>query len=280
MAQEEEVLTESKILEDFGLSKNEIRTYLTILSIDLCEAKDICEKTHIPSSKIYNILENLARYGLIEIQESRPKKYKPVGLDLALENLRKLKRKEYETFKAKIPKLETFLQRRLTNYDTDSLFWNVTVNESEIFNKHVSRFRFVEFVSMICIDFNMLDKMTGNSKMAQEISLNFKKKKIDTKLIIGYDTDKQKVKILQWIHRRPRKLDAKNQIRLLKEKVSVPFGLFDLNKVILLMRHPIKPNEFLLSIYMVNKSLYEDLIPYFDDIWNRAEAVYLEEEAN
>ena len=109
--------------------------------------------------------------------------------------------------------------------------------------------------------------------MAQEISLNFKKKKITTKLILGYDLPKQKAGILKWINQRPRKLDSKNQVRLIQEKITVPFCLFDLNKVILLMRHPIKPNEFLLSIYMINKSLYEDLIPYFDNIWQRGEPV-------
>ncbi|NVM53809.1 MAG: hypothetical protein HWN66_08920 [Candidatus Helarchaeota archaeon] len=270
---DDQAQTEYEILRQFGLSKNEIYTYLTVLAMELCEAKEICSRTTIPSSKIYNILDRLGILGLIEIQQSRPKKYKAVTLELALESLRQLKRKEYQDFKDKLPRLKNFLQRRFKTYETDSVFWNVTISETEIFNKHISRFRFVEFISMICIDYNMLEKMTQNSKMAQEISLNFKKKRITTKLIIGYETDKQKAKILNWIQQRPRKIDTKNQIRILKDKISVPFGLFDLNKVILLMRHPIKPNEFLLSIYMVNKSLYEDLIPYFENIWNRAEII-------
>ncbi|MHA1277409.1 MAG: TrmB family transcriptional regulator [Candidatus Helarchaeota archaeon] len=265
--------TEYEILKDFGLSKSEIYTYLTVLSMDLCEAKDICRKIHIPSSKIYGILERLEDLGLVEIQQSRPKKYKPVTLDSALENLKLFKRREYQEFKQKIPRLKTLLQGRVKNFAETSLFWNVTINETEIFNKHISRFRFVEFIGMICIDYNMLKKMTHDSKMAEEISLNFKKKKISTKLIIGYETSVQKTFIINWIHHRPRKIDAKNQVRLINESIAVPFGLFDLNKVILLMRHPVKPNEFLLSVYMVNKSLYEDLIPYFEDIWNRGEII-------
>lgn len=269
---EDKNFTEYEILREFGLSKNEIYTYLTVLSMDLSEAKEICSKTHIPSSKIYNILERLEKLGLIEIQQSRPKKYRPVALDLALENLRQKKREEYVEFKGKLPRLKSFLQGRIKTYETNSVFWNVTLNESEIFNRHISRFRFVEFIGYICIDFNMLEKMT-QGKMAQEISLNFKAKKITTKLILGYDLPKQKAGILKWINQRPRKLDSKNQVRLIQEKITVPFCLFDLNKVILLMRHPIKPNEFLLSIYMINKSLYEDLIPYFDNIWQRGEPV-------
>ena len=270
---QEQIDTEYEILKEFGLSKNEIYTYLTVLSMDLCEAKEICRRTHIPSSKIYNILDRLEYFGLVEIQQSRPKKYKPITLDSALFNLKEIKKKEYNAFKGKLPRLKNLLQGRMKIYETNSLFWNVTISESEIFNKHISRFRFVEYIGYICIDFNMLEKMTINSKMAQEISLNFKKKKITTKLLVGYETDKQKTAILKWVQQRPRQIDAKNQIRMINEEIAVPFGLFDLNKVILLMRHPIKPNEFLLSVYMVNKTLYEDLVPYFDDIWNRGEAI-------
>ncbi|MHA1651106.1 MAG: TrmB family transcriptional regulator [Candidatus Helarchaeota archaeon] len=270
---EEEVLTEYEILKDFGLSKNEIYTYLTVLSMDLCEAKEICRRTHIPSSKIYNILDRLENFGLIEIQQSRPKRYRPLSLDSAIENLKAYKKREYQMFKAKLPRLKTLLQSRVKTSISDSLFWNVSIGESNIFNRHISRFRFVDFIGMICIDYTMLMKMTTNSNMAQEISLDFKKKKITTKLIIAYETAEQKSQILNWVYQRPRDVDSKNQIRLIKEKISIPFGLFDLNKVILLMRHPVRSDEFLLSIYMINKPLYEDLIPYFDGIWNRAEVI-------
>ncbi len=110
---QEPAFTEFDILKDYGLSKNEIYTYMTVLSMDSCEAKEICLRTHIPSSKIYNILERLERFGLIEIQQSRPKKYKYVALDHALENLKELKRKEYESFREKLPKLKSYLQKKV-----------------------------------------------------------------------------------------------------------------------------------------------------------------------
>ena len=122
--------SEYEILREFGLSKNEIYTYLTVLSMDLCEAKEICTITHIPSSKIYNILDRLEALGLIEIQQSRPKKYKSISLELALESLRQIKRREYQEFKTKLPQLKTFLQRRIKTYETDSVFWNLTISES------------------------------------------------------------------------------------------------------------------------------------------------------
>ena len=53
----------------------------------------------------------------------------------------------------------------------------------------------------------------------------------------------------------------------------MPFGLFDLNKVILIMRHPVKQENYLLSIYMINKGLYDELSPLFDAIWERGENV-------
>ncbi len=268
---EDKHLSEFEILKMYGLSKNEIHTYLSVISLGLCEARQICGKTRIPSSKIYNILEKLEEFGLIEIQETRPKKYQPVPLTIALDNLTKLKEKEFRWFKSKIPILRNFLKSQMTDYEVNSVFWNITIGEDEIFSRHISRFQFVEILGMICIDFSMLENMTKNSKMAEEISLDFKQKRIKTSLIICYETLTQKEKILAWINQRPRKLDANNQIRLLNEKIPVPFGLFDLNKVILLMRHPVK-DEFLCSIYMVNKQLYDDMIPYFNELWERSDS--------
>lgn len=264
---------EYKVLKELGFTKNEIRAYLTILTLGASEAREICNRTGIPTSKIYAILDKLERFGLIEILQERPKKCRPVNVNTAVERMKELKRKEYEQFKEQLPDFKKFLDDRIVKFEDSSIFWNVAVNEEEIVEKHISRFQFVDFNSSICITQEVLQVLRKGTNMARDISMMFKNKKIDTKLLMAYQNPEQKKEILKWVDFRPRKLDAKNDIRLIDEFIQMPFGLFDFDKVLLLIRHPVNKTRFLSSIFMINRSLFEDLSPVFDDLWNRAEII-------
>jgi len=54
-----------KILEDIGLDKNETRVYLALLELGLTSTGSIVERSGIPSSRIYLILEQLIQKGLV-----------------------------------------------------------------------------------------------------------------------------------------------------------------------------------------------------------------------
>ena len=53
------------ILEEIGLDKNEVKAYLALLELGLTSTGPIVEKSGIPSSRIYQILEQLIDKGLV-----------------------------------------------------------------------------------------------------------------------------------------------------------------------------------------------------------------------
>ena len=53
-----------KILEEIGLTKGEIRVYLTLLKIGETTTGKIIEEAQISSGKIYEILDKLIKKGL------------------------------------------------------------------------------------------------------------------------------------------------------------------------------------------------------------------------
>jgi len=54
-----------KLLEEIGLTKGEIKTYLTLLQIGESTTGKIIDEAGISSGKIYEILNKLIRKGLV-----------------------------------------------------------------------------------------------------------------------------------------------------------------------------------------------------------------------
>ena len=56
---------DTEILEQIGLSKNEIKVYFALLELDQSSATPIVRKAKIPNSKIYPTLDKLIQKGLV-----------------------------------------------------------------------------------------------------------------------------------------------------------------------------------------------------------------------
>ena len=99
-----------EVLEEIGLSKNEIKSYLALLELGLTSSGPIVEKSGIPSSKIYPLLESLIEKGLVSYTQIKNikyfKAYNPKRLyEFVNEKKEKLKEKENQLSKL-IPLLE------------------------------------------------------------------------------------------------------------------------------------------------------------------------------
>ncbi|MHA1378106.1 MAG: helix-turn-helix domain-containing protein [Candidatus Helarchaeota archaeon] len=264
------------VLKYLKLTRNEINAYNAIISFGVCEAKDICYKTHIASSKIYIILEKLENLGLIEIQQSRPKKIRVLNSTITYDNLYNLKKREYEEFKKELLQFKSYIEKRTANTEKKEDFWNVAVNYNEIIKKHISKFYFVENFAFIRINLALLRMLNKSRVSPRTIYDNFKSKKIKYKLIIGYNQT-EKPEIMKWLESRPEKPTPQHDIRILEEKNSNNnqlFGIFDQDKIILFYKDPIDLQKILTSVFMTNKERYNELYSLFMSLWDNSEIIY------
>ncbi|OYT30305.1 MAG: hypothetical protein B6U95_00605 [Thermofilum sp. ex4484_82] len=72
-----------------GLSPNEIKAYLALVTHGGLTALELSERTGIPSSKIYNVLKKLRERNWIIVKQGRPSLYYPVPPIEAWESTRK-----------------------------------------------------------------------------------------------------------------------------------------------------------------------------------------------
>jgi len=74
-------------LERLGLSNYAARVFIALQRLGVGTAKQIHEETDVPRSQVYGAAEELADLGLVELQQSTPKRYRPVSLDTARRQL-------------------------------------------------------------------------------------------------------------------------------------------------------------------------------------------------
>lgn len=124
MSESEHEAVES--LEQLGLSNYEARVFVALQKLGTGTAREIHQVADVPRSQVYGAADGLEERGLVEIQQSTPKRYRPVGLDAARTRL--TERIEHEKSQA-FDYLET-VQRDQRGEETRDDVWTVRGRDS------------------------------------------------------------------------------------------------------------------------------------------------------
>jgi len=112
-------------LERLGLSNYAARVLVALHRLGVGTAKQIHEETDVPRSQVYGAAEELLDRGLVELQQSTPKRYRPTGLDTA-------RRRLAEELKTEADRAFSFLEaqrRARTEQETRDDVWTVRGRE-------------------------------------------------------------------------------------------------------------------------------------------------------
>jgi sugar-specific transcriptional regulator TrmB len=91
-------------LQTLGLSGYEARVFVALQQLGGGTAQAVSERSEVPRSQVYGAADDLAERGLIEVDESSPKAYRPVDLatarDLLMERLEGETARAFETLES------------------------------------------------------------------------------------------------------------------------------------------------------------------------------------
>ena len=77
------------LLEWFGLSSYEASVFVALQRLGRGTAKEIASLSGVPRSQIYGAADSLQEQGLVEVQQSNPRVYRPIAVDEAIELLKR-----------------------------------------------------------------------------------------------------------------------------------------------------------------------------------------------
>ena len=273
-------MSDEENLRKIGLNKYEAKAYLCILNHGIIDAKTICQKENIPTGKIYETISSLKNKNFIEVQNTRPKKYRAVKPSIAFEKFYSEKKKQMETDLAKsketMDMIGEVLSRKNKNVYEEKEFWKVA------FKKDILK------MMMDCI--NNAEKETNFLINEPLDNTNMKDFLYDLPLLISKlkQLSKKGVKIRilkEKSGKRPLKdlfkkteIDKNllNSVRVLEKKTPDLFMIFDNETILIRVANPLIENDFLAMIKIWNPMLAKDLNERFIKLWEMSKPFRIE----
>ncbi len=256
-----------KELEMFGLSNYEARAYLHLLPMGLTTAKHLSSLSSIPGGRIYEVLTTLEQKGLVQKQDSRPKRYLAIEPSHALRSLLEMKNEELEIIKQSASSVEEKLSSIYNSPVSESLFWSVAM-EGEMMERLAQKFAETEKELLL---FNNLDPMdVRTSKEALKANIDvlelLKERKVDIKMIIGGITEEQFKEVYL-----PAMLPYFDIIKDIPARITLrktnAFDVIDQEKVVIKIPNPVEPTEYIALIYLWQKNFAEKMRKKFFVLW-------------
>ncbi len=279
-------------LNDANLTTYEINAYIVLLTSSKANppsARQISSQSGVPSGRIYEVLEDLKIKGLIEIIESRPKKFKAFSLNKGLDNLIKYqsiqsKRKiDYLHSKAKLLETELYNSEVFIHKEPSKIFWSTTYGTKSILSlyvKHISEAKqeiiFNEFINKNTV------KVIPFGKMIYEPLRKAIERGVNVKDLWSFEYDErplskeeeeQNINIFKEILRIQEELYDLSpklpgfQMKYTFHRTPTYFDIIDKKRVIFKLQNPLKPYQIFACMNVVDPSLAEELRTKFISMW-------------
>lgn len=266
-----------KFLQEIGLNAYEAAAYLSLLKLGVSEASAIYRDSEVPYGKIYSVLESLVGKGFVELQASRPKKFRAVDPELALDTLFERKKaeveREMEVLKSSVEEAKEVLKAVSIQKRRDEFFWTTAITESEIRKFAFSIYG--EVKKSICIIppvfgihivFCLLPEITKAIDRGVRIRLMVSPHFMAVIPILSNQEEETLEKLKKGL-----------DIRLVHNFNSC-FGIVDDSVVVLIQPHPADRERVLSVVKIRDTGLAKNLKEEFELLWNAGERFDLKEE--
>lgn len=268
-----------RLLQDIGLSAYEAAAYLSLLKLGISEANLIGRNADVPYGKIYTVLESLTGKGFVEVQASRPKKFRAVDPEMALDFFLERRKSEFEkemnALKGFVQEAKQVLKSIPTQKRKDEVFWTTAVTESEIRKFATSTYGEIKKSVLVIPPFfgmpvvpSLLPEILKAIDRGVKIRLlgSYRFTALSSMLSLLGEEDFDKLK-------------KGMEIRLVQRSFNSCFGIFDDSAVVLFQLHP-QDNDRILSVVKIrDPGLAKNLSMEFELLWNGGEEFDLEKAA-
>ncbi|MFX1365796.1 MAG: TrmB family transcriptional regulator [Promethearchaeota archaeon] len=281
-----------EFLNEASLSTYEINAYIVLLTSSKTNpptAKEISSESTVPSGRIYEILDDLNKKGLIEIVESRPKKYRAISLNKGLDNLISFQSKEskrkigYLYDRAKILESELYNSDVLIQKEPSKIFWSTVYGTKSILSLYV---KLIDEAKEEIILNEFINKNTLKILPYAKLIYNALKEALNRGVKLRdlwsfeYDnrplTKEQKeenAKIFDELKKIQNELYGLSpelpgcNMKYIYQRSPTLFDIFDKKRIMFKLQNPIKPYQIFACMNVVDPNLANDLREKFLSMW-------------
>ena len=272
-----------RLLKELGLSNYEIEAYLKVVELGIAEASVICKETKIPFGRVYQELNSLVAKGLIEVQNTRPKRYMARKPRLAFKTLLQQKRENMEKQLQKTieatSQIEEFISKKVPTAPKERTFWTTAVGIEE--TVEMIRLNFEEAEKEICIILHLKPqneecgfKDTESTILILNEVIKATERGVKIKALLNEEFIIPEMEYLKEQGVKE-KIMGKVEIRVMKNAIPSYFEVIDCEKVVLEVANPKNPGQILAMTKIWDVKLAKELREKFEDLWSGAKPMKL-----
>jgi len=267
-----------RLLKELGLSNYETEAYLKVVELGIAEASVICKQTRIPFGRFYQELNSLAAKGLIEVQNTRPKRYMARKPRLAFKTLLQQKRENMEkqlqkTIEATL-QIEEIISKKIHARLQERTFWTTAVGIEE--TAEMIRLNCEEAEKEICsviLDYESQNDECEFKDSEYNLILNevikATERGVKIKAILNEEFIVPELEYLNELGVKEKIMD-KVEIRVMKKAAPSYFEVIDCERVVLEVVNPKNPAQILAMTKIWDAKLARELREKFEDLCSEA----------
>ena len=260
------------VLDELGLSVYDKKTLAALVLTGVADAATLCREGKIPSSKIYQSTEKLARLGLAEIQNTRPRLYAAVPIEAVAERLAALGREQAEAFARKTDRVREALEKLPGRMQSRRTAVDLALTPQAHVRRHLVRLALARESIVSYLEEGDLTAIhaveSSGFHVLKRISRNAGERKVEHRAVFGF-RHQNAPKLLDFLRVHVRDLGHLSGVRYSGE-LGHPFHIIDRETVILALDHPFVPGGRVASLLFRDAELAKSLLAGFDELWSRA----------
>jgi len=274
-----------EFLQAASLSTYEINAFLALVQssqINWLTAREISTKSHVPSGRIYEVLDDLRSKGMIEVIKSRPKKYQSLTLNKALDNLmthqtnENKKKTSFLYQQAKIIETKLYDTNAFIKKEPSRIFYSSVFGTQPIFSLYKKYFNELQSELLLIGFIN-----ENTEKIYSDDNFFFKgirkvlKRGVCVKALFtfGFDdrplSDDQENTNKTLFNKINEKFFKLNnfEMKFIHKKIPTHYDIFDKRRIIFKLQNSIKPWQIFACMDVVDPTLAEELREKFNNLW-------------
>jgi HTH-type transcriptional regulator, sugar sensing transcriptional regulator len=266
------------ILKEMGLSTYESKVWETLLRRGQGDAQTLTREADVPFGRIYEVLNTLIRKRVVEVQNTRPKLYRPRRTNEVLDRLLNLKKKEMQ---AKITRLEEAaesVKKQFEHLDRtlpkDEVFVSVALDHHEIEDLgretvYSAENEILVTKNPVNVSRNLLDSFDENARLLAEKASHG----VVVKVMFGESVSRP-TKILGSMADKAG--NGPLQVRIFQGTIN-RFTVIDRRYVLYHITDPYEPGAGIALIRLFSKKLAEHMRQVFLNCWRNSTSVRKQE---
>jgi len=261
-----------ELLEQIGLTAYERKALAALMLHGVAEAEALCREGDVPSSKIYQAMEKLARLGLAEIQPTRPKLYSALPADEVVDRLIEISRLNSEQFSRQAQTLRAAFASHPERIRGRKTFADLALGIESHVKRHMihlttARRRIWSYLEHG--DLAAIEHRTATSfPILRRIARNSTEHKVDHRVVFGF-AHQTAPQLVSFLRKHRADMEHITGVRYSGE-LGHPFHVVDDELVILALDHPYIPEGRFASLLVRDRELAQKLAEGFQKLWSKA----------